>query len=139
APPLGRGAPSFEELREHIGARLGRTPRYRQKLAEVPLGVNDPVWVDDDTFDLDHHVLHTPSPRFAEVVDMVMSTQLDRDRPLWEVWIADRLPDGRIGIVGKAHHCMVDGIAAVELATLLLDPTPTAPREAGDRWQPRRP
>jgi diacylglycerol O-acyltransferase / wax synthase len=70
------------------------------------------------------------------VVAASMSEQLDRERPLWEIRIADRLDDGRIGIVGKAHHCMVDGVAAVELASLLLDPTPDAPAGEGDDWHP---
>ena len=65
-----------------------------------------------------------------------MSRQLDRDRPLWEIRIADRLADGRIAVIGKAHHCMVDGIAAVELASLLLDPTPDVPAQEGDGWSP---
>ena len=66
-----------------------------------------------------------------------MSEQLDRARPLWEFRVANRLDDGRIGVVGKAHHCMVDGVAAVELASLILDPTPETPDEDGDAWQAR--
>ena len=66
-----------------------------------------------------------------------MSEPLPRHRPLWQVWIAERLDDGRIGVVGKAHHCMVDGIAAVELGTLLLDPDPVAPPMEPDRWIPQ--
>jgi WS/DGAT/MGAT family acyltransferase len=65
-----------------------------------------------------------------------MSVPLDRNRPLWELWIADRLDDGRVGVVGKAHHCMVDGIAAVELATLLLDPSPEPPPPEPEEWHP---
>src|SRR4029077_8507987 len=75
---------------------------------------------------------------FADLVDSCMSTQLRRDRPLWQICVAERLDDGTIGIVGKAHHCMVDGIAAVELASLLLDPTPHPPPEESDGWLPRR-
>ena len=118
---------------------MSRAPRYRQKLAEVPLGVNDPVWVDDPEFDIERHVRHSPSRDFDQLTDDVMSAQLDRDRPLWELWIADRLPDGRVGVVGKAHHAMVDGLAAVELATLLLDPSPEPPASESDGWRPASP
>ncbi len=137
--PRGRSTPSFDELRAHIAGRMVRAPRYRQKLAEVPLGVNDPVWVDDDKFDVARHVRRSPIPDIDQLADEVMSTQLDRDRPLWELWIADRLPDGRIGVVGKAHHAMVDGLAAVELASLFLDPTPDPPASERDGWLPATP
>src|SRR3954447_17253323 len=138
APPQDRRRPSFTELRDHIEGRLGRAPRYRQKLAAVPLGVSEPVWVDDPDFDIMRHVHRARSGDFHEVADMVMSAPLDHDRPLWELWIADRLDDGRIGIVGKVHHCMVDGIAAVEFATLLLDPTPDPEPDPVDlaEWNP---
>ena len=137
--PRGRARPTFEELRDHVASRMSRAPRYRQKLAEVPLGINDPVWVDDDEFDIARHVRHSPSPDFDVLADEVMSAQLDRDRPLWELWVADRLPDGRLGVVGKAHHAMVDGLAAVELATLFLDPTPEPPVPERDDWRPASP
>jgi WS/DGAT/MGAT family acyltransferase len=130
-------APGFEELREHIASRLCRAPRYRQRIARVPFGLNAPIWVDDERFDVDRHVLRSSATQFRELVDSCMSTQLRRDRPLWQICIADRLEDGRIGVVGKAHHCMVDGIAAVELASLLLDPTPDPPPVDPDGWRPR--
>jgi len=132
SPPRSAPAPSFDELRSHIESRLSRAPRYRQKLAEIPWGANDPVWVDDEQFDLESHVIHASSSDWGELVDKAMSAPLERSRPLWELWIADRLPDGRIGVIGKAHHCMVDGLAAVELAALLLDETP-----AHKRGEPR--
>src|SRR5437868_12870001 len=96
APREGR-KPRFDELRDHVGGRLGRAPRYRQRLAQVPLGVSEPVWIDDEDFDIERHVRRARSSDFHEVVDEVMSRPLDRDRPLWELWIADRLADGRIG------------------------------------------
>jgi diacylglycerol O-acyltransferase / wax synthase len=105
----------------------------------VPLGFNNPVWVDDEAFDIERHVRHSSSQDFGELADEVMSAQLDRDRPLWEVWIADRLPGGRIGVIGKAHHAMADGLAAVELGTLLLDATPEAPAPERDGWRPAKP
>lgn len=138
APPKTGPAPSFEELRDHVAARLARAPRYRQKLAKVPLGLNDPVWVDDPDFDIEHHVRPVRGRSFPEIIDEVLSVPLDHERPLWELWIADDLDDGRIGVVGKAHHCMVDGVAAVELSTLILDETPETPDEPSDGWRPVR-
>jgi diacylglycerol O-acyltransferase len=133
-----RPTPDFEELREHVSCRMGRAPRYRQKLARVPLALHEPVWIDDWEFDVDRHVRRSDSRDLGELVDDVMSEPLGRDRPLWELWVADDLADGSIGVVGKAHHAMVDGLAAVELASLLVDPTPeTAPPEP-DRWLPAR-
>jgi WS/DGAT/MGAT family acyltransferase len=135
-PPDEGPAPSFEQLRDHISRRLHRTPRYRQRLAGVPLGLSRPVWVDDERFDIGHHVRRAETGNLEELAGTVMSTPLGRDRPLWEMWIADGLDDGRIGVVGKAHHCMVDGIAAVELAALLLDPGPEPSPEPTQPWEP---
>jgi diacylglycerol O-acyltransferase len=137
-PPTGRSAPSFEQLRDHVSRRLCRAPRYRQRIADVPLGVARPVWVDDEGFDIRNHVRRADTDSLVELADRAMSIPLGRERPLWEMWIAERLDDGRIGLVGKAHHCMVDGIAAVELASLLLDPGPHAAPDEPDRWEPER-
>jgi WS/DGAT/MGAT family acyltransferase len=138
-PPADGVRPSFAELREHISCRLLRAPRYRQTLRTVPFGINAPVWVDDLDFDISRHLVNTKLGQIADVIDECMSQPLPRDRPLWQIWIADRLDDGRIGVVGKAHHCMVDGIAAVELGTLLLDPEPVAPPPERDAWSPESP
>jgi diacylglycerol O-acyltransferase len=128
--------PSFEDLYAHVAGRLSRGRRFRQRLGRVPLGLNAPLWIDDAQFDPARHIVRAKSGTLGEVVDDCMSQQLDRERPLWQLCIADRLEDGRIGVVGKAHHCMVDGIAAVELAALLLDPTPEPEPRAPDRWRP---
>ena len=132
-PPEGA---TFAQLRDHIASRLSRAPRYRQKLASVPFGLHGPVWVDDERFDVDRHVFHATAPDLGAIADAVFSTPLDRRKPLWELWIADGLEDGRIGVVGKAHHCMVDGIAAVELGSMLLDTTPMPPPPEPDEWRP---
>jgi diacylglycerol O-acyltransferase len=139
APPVNGPKPVFEELREHIAARLGRAPRYRQKLARVPLGLNHPVWVDDPDFDVARHVRRARSRDFQTAVDEVMSKPLDRRTPLWELWLADDLEDGSIGAIGKVHHCMVDGVAAVELSSLMLDESPDPPAELCQEWVPGRP
>jgi diacylglycerol O-acyltransferase / wax synthase len=127
--------PHFAELRDHIERRLARAPRYRQKLASVPLGLHCPEWIDDQAFSVDRHVYQAPGP-LAEVVDEVMSMPLRRDRPLWEMWICRDIEQERFAVIGKAHHCMVDGIAAVELGCLLLDPTPEPPVCEPDGWHP---
>jgi diacylglycerol O-acyltransferase / wax synthase len=137
APPDGAPRPSFDDMRDHIAGRLGRAPRYRQRLAPVPLGVHDPEWIDDCEFDVATHVRHSDAQDLGELVDSVLSKPLDRNRPLWEFWIADRLDDGRIGMVGKAHHCMVDGIAALELSTLILDVEPSTEADRSDGWLAR--
>ena len=136
--PEGAQGPRFTELRDHIASRLCRAPRYRQKIASVPFGLNAPIWVDDERFDVERHVTQSSARTLRELADACMSTQLRRDRPLWQICIADRLEDGGIGLVGKVHHCMVDGIAAVELGSLLLDPTPDPPPADTDRWLPRK-
>jgi diacylglycerol O-acyltransferase len=125
-PPEDAPRPGFEELFDHIAGRLALAPRYRQKLAGVPLGVHEPMWVDDPDFDPADHLLHAEGEDLDEIADAIFSTPLPRDRPLWQMWIADELADGRIAMVGKMHHCMVDGIAVVELGELLLDADPHA-------------
>jgi diacylglycerol O-acyltransferase len=137
--PTEGGAPGFEELRDHVARRIRRAPRYRQMIQPVPLGLNAPVWVDDERFDVSRHVVPAASDQFDEIVSACMSTPLPHDRPLWQLCIAERLEDGRVAVVGKAHHCMVDGIAAVELASLLLDPEPDSPGPEPDRWRPQPP
>jgi WS/DGAT/MGAT family acyltransferase len=138
-PPDPSERPLFGELRDHVARRLARAPRFRQRLAPVPFGVHNPEWVDDEDFDVDRHVIRCRAASLGEAVDSVMSEPLPRDRPLWQLHIADRLRDGSIGVIGKAHHCMVDGIAAVELASLLVDPEPDPREPAAERWTPARP
>src|SRR3954449_2736829 len=136
-PPEDGPRPSFDDLATHIAGRLGHAPRYRQRLADVPLAVHDPVWVDDDGFDPGDHLFWAGERTLDELVDEVFSTPLARDRPLWEMWLAPDLPDGQIAMVGKAHHCMVDGIAALQLASLVLDREPNEPDgHAPNGWAP---
>jgi WS/DGAT/MGAT family acyltransferase len=138
--PESGGRRGYEDIFAHIAGRLGRSRRYLQKLAPVPLGVYQAQWIDDDDFDPRRHIRRADPGELGAVVDSVMSRPLARDRPLWEMWIVEGLPEDRIGLVGKAHHCMVDGLAAVELATLLLDGDPSAGLQAeeGD-WVASRP
>jgi diacylglycerol O-acyltransferase len=136
-PPESGPRPTFAEFREHISRRIPRAPRYRQMLKSVPLGISSPVWTDDPEFDVARQVIPASSGRLDDIVDDCMSERLPRDRPLWQIRIADRLADGRIAVVGKAHHCMVDGIAAVELSSLLLDPDPSPSEPEPEKWSPR--
>ena len=134
--PAAGSAPGFDELFAHIAARLTRAPRYRQKLAAVPLGLHDPVWVDDEAFDPAAHLMHAEGGDLDAIVDSILSTPLRRDRPLWELWIADRLHDGGFALIGKMHHCMVDGAAVAELGKLLLDAAPDAGDDGpGEPWK----
>lgn len=135
-PPESESRPTFEAIRAHVESRLHRAPRYRQKLLEVPLAAGDPVWVDDERFDIARHVRRAECDDFGELVDEVMSAPLVPGRPLWELWIAERTADGELGVVGKAHHCLVDGLAAVELMGLLLDFTPEPEVVSPEQWAP---
>jgi diacylglycerol O-acyltransferase len=127
------GSASFDELYDHIAGRLSHAPRFRQRLEHVPLGVHDPVWVDDAEFDVSRHLLHAEGD-LDEIVDGVLSTPLRRDRPLWEITI---VPGERVALVGKMHHCMVDGTAVVQLGNLLLDATPEPGDTEPSPWAPR--
>jgi WS/DGAT/MGAT family acyltransferase len=122
------GGTTADELIAHIAARMEGAHRYRQMLADVPMNLHDPVWVDDPDFDPARH-LHMAE---GDVVDDVLSTPLPRDRPLWEMWVGGDPPT----LVGKAHHCMVDGLAVVELGNLLLDAEPDAPAHVDGDWAP---
>jgi len=137
-------APSYPELLALVASRLDRVPRYRQRLEMVPLGQGVPVWVDDGHFDIEYHLRHTalPSPggelQLKRLAERVLSQRLDRDKPLWELWFAEGLDRGRFAIVSKTHHCMIDGISGVDIATVLMDFEPhPEPPPVPPTWQPR--
>jgi diacylglycerol O-acyltransferase len=136
-PPPDRPGPTFADCRDHIAARLSRAPRFRQMLEGTPFGLGAPTWVDDPSFDVNRHVVRSHAHQLTGAVDWFLSKPLSRDRPLWQISVADQLDDGRLGIIGKAHHCMVDGIAAVEIATLLVDPDPDPAPPEPDGWVAR--
>ncbi len=121
-------APSFEELSDLINSKLVGVPRYRQKVRFVPGGLGHPAWVDDPNFDLADHMIHTAVPppggrsELDDLVGRVMSQELDRRRPLWEVWMIEGLADSRWALICKVHHCMVDGIAGTDLLVRLMWP-----------------
>ena len=136
--------PSREEFAEQIEARLHRVPRYRQKLAFPRFEMGRPFWVDDPRFNLDYHVRHTalPAPgsqeQLRQLAGRIFSQRLDRSKPLWEVWLAHGLEDGRFALISKTHHALVDGVAGVDLATVLFDlsPVPEDPGPPDEPWDP---
>jgi len=138
--------PNYEEITEALRARLHLVPRYRQKLAEPPLGTGRPLWVDDPDFNLEYHVRQTalPEPGSEEqlfnLASRVFSQQLDRAKPLWELWAVEGLADGRFALISKTHHSLIDGIAGVDLATVLFDvePVPRKVEHTGVPWTPAR-
>jgi diacylglycerol O-acyltransferase / wax synthase len=136
--------PRYTEFRDHIESRLHLVPRFRQKLRFVPFGMERPVWVDDPHLNLAYHVRHTALPepgteqQLRVLAARIFSQQLDRSKPLWELWLVEGLKGGRFAIVGKTHHCMVDGVSGVDITTVLFD-TDREPTEASkplDRWIP---
>jgi diacylglycerol O-acyltransferase len=132
--------PTFDEFVELIAGRLPLIPRYRQRLRTVPLGLAAPSWVDDPDFDLRWHVRATalPAPgdrrEIGRLISRLMSQRMDRDRPLWEYWFVEGLPDGRWALLSKVHHCVVDGVSGTDLYRLVLDPTPTPRDPVPDTW-----
>jgi diacylglycerol O-acyltransferase / wax synthase len=137
--------PPYDDLLEAFERRLPLVPRYRQRLAFVPLGQGRPKWVDDPHLNLRYHVRSTalPSPgserQLQELAGRVFSQQLDRDKPLWEVWLVEGLEGDRFAMLSKTHHALVDGVSGVDLISVLFDtsPEPAAPTAPGDRWLPR--
>lgn len=142
-------APTRDEVAAMIAGRLPRVPRYRQKVRTIPADLGPPVWVDDPDFRLDDpdfrlddHVRETalPAPggdaELAAAVADLMSSRLDRRRPLWEYWLVGGLADGRWALLTKVHHCMVDGISGTDLYHAVLDPSPEPSPPLPDRWRP---
>ncbi len=145
AGPLRRadGGIDAQRIREYVSSRLHLIPRYRQVLAFTPLE-GHPVWVDDQHFNIDYHVRHTALPRPGDARQLkrlsgrIMSQQLDRSKPLWEMWVVEGLAGGdRFAIITKIHHCMIDGMSSVDLLEVLLTPMPGETVEPGPRWLPR--
>ena len=137
-------AGGLDALAGLVEARLPLVPRYRQRIVPVPGGLANPVWADDPDFDVAYHVRRSAVPRpgtqaqLLDLVSRVTSRPLDRDRPLWEVYLVEGLAEGRVAVVTKTHPALVDGLGAVDIAQVLLDPTPDAPVPAGDDRTPSR-
>ncbi|HEY1855574.1 MAG TPA: wax ester/triacylglycerol synthase family O-acyltransferase, partial [Solirubrobacterales bacterium] len=138
--------PKYTDLVEHVRSRLALVPRFRQKLVVPPLEMGRPLWADDVNFNLTYHIRHTalPSPggeaQLKRLTARIFSQQLDRSKPLWELWLAQGLEQDRFAIVTKTHHAMVDGISGVDIGTVLFDFEPVPePIEIEDDWVPQPP
>jgi WS/DGAT/MGAT family acyltransferase len=136
------GGLDVERLRSYVDSRLDAFPRYRQRLSFTPMQ-RHPVWVDDERFNLQYHVRHTalPAPGSEEqlkaLAGRILSQQLDRAKPLWEMWFVEGLEGGRFAMLTKVHHCMVDGAAGVDLLTGLLSADPEPGPLEPSLWRPR--
>jgi diacylglycerol O-acyltransferase len=117
----------FEAVRANIAAKLPNVPKYMWKLKEVPLHLDRPVWVEDREFDIDRHVrrIAVPPPgggrELGDLVGQLMSHQLDRRIPLWEMWFVDGVIGGKVALIAKYHHSLMDGITGAGLAEQLFD------------------
>jgi diacylglycerol O-acyltransferase / wax synthase len=124
------GTLELADLCRLIGSRLHLLPPFRWRLVQVPLGLDLPYWVEDPDFDLDFHVRESAVPppatdrQIAETVARIFARPLDRSRPLWEVYLLRGLPEGRVGLLTKVHHAVVDGVSGNEILSVLLDPSP---------------
>ena len=136
--------PSYEDVCRLITGKLHLIPRYRERVRRVPFELGRPVWADDPHFELRYHLRHSALPSrgddaaFCRLMGRLMSLPLDRERPLWETWLIEGLEGGHWALVFKIHHCMVDGIAGVELLNVLLDTAPDTACTVPDPWAPRR-
>jgi diacylglycerol O-acyltransferase len=141
------GASGFDhaDLTALIADRIAFVPRYRQRLQQVPGRLANPIWIDDDRFDLSFHVRRSGLPRpgtmeqLRELVGRIMSRALDVHRPLWEVYIVEGLADGRVALLSKSHQVLVDGVETVDLGQVLLDTSAETKELERDDWMPRRP
>jgi diacylglycerol O-acyltransferase len=138
--------PAIQDFLDHIRSRLHMVPRYRQKLAVPPLETGRPLWVDDHNFNLEYHLRHTALPepgseeQLLRLAARIFSQRLDRAKPLWETWMVEGLEENRFALISKTHHSLIDGIAGVDLLTVLFDvePVPRPAEGAGDEWVPAR-
>ena len=139
--------PAFDDLLEHVDQRLNLVPRFRQKVTPLRLNIDNPVWTDDSAFDLRWHVRHTALPKpgseaqLRELVGRVMSQPLDFARPLWQIYLVEGLEGERCAVISKTHHALVDGVSAVDVGTILLDPNKdgTEMEMPAEPWDPDEP
>jgi diacylglycerol O-acyltransferase / wax synthase len=136
--------PEYDALSRMVRAHLPSVPRYRQKVHFVPVALGRPVWVDDPHFNLSYHLRRTALPwpggdeELRNLVGRVMSQQLDRGKPLWEMWVIEGLSEGRWGFITKLHHCMVDGVSGAELLAVVLDSERDPELPPADDWHAER-
>lgn len=139
---LEDGGIDFDAFRKLTAGAIHEIPRYRQKLAWIPLE-NHPVWVDDEDFKIDYHVRHTALPRpgserqLKRLSARIMQQPLDRTRPLWEMWLVEGLEGDRFAVISKVHHCMIDGVSGVDLMKILMSPSPEQEIQPAPEFIPR--
>jgi diacylglycerol O-acyltransferase len=139
---LENGGIDVDRLRAFIESKLHMIPRYRQRLARVPIE-RFPVWVDDDYFTIDYHIRHIALPRpgtekqLKRIAGRLMSQQLDRSKPMWEMVVVEGLDHGRFAIVTKIHHCMIDGMSGVDLMAVLMSLVPSEEIIPAPVYEPR--
>src|SRR5918994_1549413 len=136
--------PGYRDFLDHVESRLHLVPRFRQKLAFPPAELGRPFWVDDPTFNLAYHVRHSalPAPGSEEqlrnVAGRLFSQALDRSKPLWELWLVQGLERKRFALINKTHHALVDGVAGIDITTVLFDVKPVPePAHPAEDWIPR--
>ncbi len=136
------GSVDYQAAVDEIARRLHLVPRFRQKLAFVPFNQGRPVWVDDPHFNIEYHLRHTALPepgdeeQLKRLAGRIMSQALDRTKPLWELWLVDKLVGDRFAMITKTHHCLVDGVSGADLTAVLLDATPEPPKLDVEPWTP---
>jgi WS/DGAT/MGAT family acyltransferase len=137
------GSLDFERIQSLCEAGLAKAPRFRQKLSRMPV-TGQPVWIDDEHFNLLYHVRHTALPlpgderRLKRLVGRIMSEKLDRSKPMWELWFVEGLEGGRAAVVSKVHHCLIDGISGVDLLSAFMGPSADHRSETSEHaWVPR--
>ena len=134
----------YEQLVQLISQRIAFVPRYRQRIRQIPGRLANPVWVDDEDFDVTYHVRRSALPKpgtdeqLQEFVARIQPRALDRNRPLWEVYLVEGLAEGRFAIVTKSHQALVDGVHAVDIAHVIVDGDPGAEGQVTDTWRPAR-
>ena len=121
------------EFKDELERRIADVPMFHRKLKQVPLGIDHPVWVDDDDFDIDRHVhrMALPSPggerELADLCGHMAGIPLDRSRPLWELWVIEGLESGKVAVFTKMHHATVDGVSGANVISYLCSLEPDAP------------
>ena len=136
----------FDALEELLRARLHLVPQFRWMVRMVPLNIDHPVFVDDPDFDLGRHVKRSalPSPgsreQLAEFIGMIASVPLNRDRPMWKMWMVEGLEDGNVALVSKMHHSGIDGSTGADMMAEIFDLDPeTGPLDPAPEWEPENP
>lgn len=143
--PLARedGGLDFDRVLALADAALARIPRFRQKLAHIPL-LDRPVWVDDEHFNPLYHLRHTALPRpgderqLKRLTGRIMSQKLDPAKPMWELWFVEGLEDGHFAVISKVHHCLIDGVSGVDALAAFMGTDPDHRLEPSEYpWMPR--